>query len=101
VTESAVIGVPDEVKGEAIWCFVVANGEVSSRSLGRAVGARGRASGQGVPAGARGRGPRAAADALGEDPSAGDPRDGRGRGSGDLSSLENPSSLASIRAALG
>jgi acetyl-CoA synthetase len=27
VTESAVIGVPDEVKGEAIWCFVVANGE--------------------------------------------------------------------------
>ena len=29
VTESAVVGVPDEVKGEAIWCFVVARDDRS------------------------------------------------------------------------
>ncbi len=100
VTESAVIGVPDEVKGEAIWCFVVANGEVSAGladELSALVAGRlGKAFRPVrvvvVPELPRTRSAKILrrairATVVGEDP-------------GDLSSLENPSSLASIRAAL-
>ena len=101
VTESAVIGVPDEVKGEAIWCFVVANGEVSddlADELSALVaGHLGKAFRPArvlvVPELPRTRSAKILrrairATVVGDDP-------------GDLSSLENPSSLASIRAALG
>ena len=99
VTESAVVGVPDEVKGEAIWCFVVARDDRSGRLARRSrpwwpsISAR--------RSGRRGSSPelprtRSAkilrrairATVVGSDP-------------GDLSSLENPSSLDSIRAAIG
>jgi acetyl-CoA synthetase len=101
VTESAVIGVPDEVKGEAIWCFVVASGEVSDGLAGElsalVAGHLGKAFRPArvvvVPELPRTRSAKILrrairATVVGEDP-------------GDLSSLENPSSLASIRAALG
>ncbi|HJY32869.1 MAG TPA: AMP-binding protein, partial [Actinomycetota bacterium] len=101
VTESAVIGVPDEVKGEAIWCFVVANGEISdglADELSALVaGHLGKAFRPArvlvIPELPRTRSAKILrrairATVVGEDP-------------GDLSSLENPSSLASIRAALG
>ena len=81
VTESAVVGVPDEVKGEAIWCFVVARDDRSASGRG-ALGPGGRASRQGVQAGAGRRGPGTAPNAVREDPPAGDPRDGRRVGSG-------------------
>ena len=101
VTESAVIGVPDEVKGETIWCFVVANGEVSdglADELSALVaGHLGKAFRPArvlvVPELPRTRSAKILrrairATVVGDDP-------------GDLSSLENPSSLASIREALG
>jgi acetyl-CoA synthetase len=37
VAEAAVIGVPDEIKGEGIICFVVLKGEVSPAELSRLV----------------------------------------------------------------
>ncbi len=82
VTESAVVGVPDEVKGEAIWCFVVANGEVPDGLADELSALVAEHLGQGVPALAGGRRPRAPADAFGQDPAPGDPRDGRRRRSG-------------------
>jgi len=101
VTESAVVGVPDEVKGEAIWCFVVANGEVSdgltdelsalvAEHLGKAFRPSRVVVVPELPRTRSAKILRRAirATVVGEDP-------------GDLSSLENPSSLASIRSALG
>jgi len=101
VTESAVVGVPDEVKGEAIWCFVIANGEVSdgladelsalvAEHLGKAFRPSRVVVVPELPRTRSAKILRRAirATVVGEDP-------------GDLSSLENPSSLASIRSALG
>ena len=101
VTESAVVGVPDEVKGEAIWCFVVANGEVPdgladelsalvAEHLGKAFRPSRVVVVPELPRTRSAKILRRAirATVVGEDP-------------GDLSSLENPSSLASIRSALG
>ena len=100
VTESAVVGVPDDVKGESIWCFVVANGEVSdgladelSALVAEHLGKAFRPSRVlVVPELPRTRSAKILrrairATVVGEDP-------------GDLSSLENPSALASIRSAL-
>ncbi|MBI4729547.1 MAG: acetate--CoA ligase [Acidobacteria bacterium] len=101
VAESAVVGVPDEVKGEKVWCFVVLRPGTEptdalraelralvERDLGKAfrpdavrfVGALPRTRSAKILR----RTIRAVA--LGEDP-------------GDLSSLENPGSLDEIRAA--
>jgi acetyl-CoA synthetase len=102
VAESAAVGVPHSLKGETIWCFVVAKpGAVADAALGRAL--------RNVVADHLGRSflpskvvfvpelpkTRSAkivrrairAVALGEDP-------------GDVSSIEDPSSLDGIRAAL-
>lgn len=102
VAESAAVGVPDEVKGEAIWCFVVlkppndGSGELAAEledvvadRLGRSfkpsrvlfVGELPRTRSAKIVR----RALRAAV--LGKDP-------------GDLSSLENPSALDAARAAL-
>ena len=86
------VGVPDEVKGEAIWCFVVANGEVPDGLAGRALGPGGR-----TPW-ARRSGPRGWSwypelprIAFGEDPAPGaSARRSCGEDPGDLSSLEKP-----------
>jgi acetyl-CoA synthetase len=101
VTESAVVGVPDEVKGEAIWCFVVTNGEVPdgladelsalvAEHLGKAFRPSRVVVVPELPRTRSAKILRRAirATVVGDDP-------------GDLSSLENPSSLASIRSALG
>src|SRR3712207_6634838 len=40
VTEAAVVGVPDETKGEAVWCFVVAPGANGADSLVGELGER-------------------------------------------------------------
>jgi acetyl-CoA synthetase len=101
VMESAVVGVPDETKGEAIWCFcVVADGageetaqelrELVATELGRPfkpsrvvfVGALPKTRSAKILR----RAVRAVA--VGDDP-------------GDMSSAENPQSLDDIRAALG
>jgi acetyl-CoA synthetase len=106
VAESAVVGVPHETKGEAVWCFVVASGregdgaeargglagelaELVAEELGRPfkpsrvviVGALPKTRSAKILR----RAVRAAA--VGEDP-------------GDLSSAENPASIDAIRAAL-
>jgi len=101
VTESAVVGVPDEVKGEAIWCFVVTNGEVPdgladelsalvAEHLGKAFRPSRVVVVPELPRTRSAKILRRAirATVVGDDP-------------GDLSNLENPSSLASIRSALG
>ena len=82
VTESAVVGVPDEVKGEAIWCFVVANGEVSDGLEDELSALVAEHLGKAFRPNAGARGPRAPPDAFGQDPAPGDPRDGRRRRSG-------------------
>jgi acetyl-CoA synthetase len=98
VVESAVVGVPHEVKGEAIWCFVVARpgaddglpGELSdlvARHLGKAFRPTRVLL---VPELPRTRSAKILRRAIratvtGED-------------AGDLSSLENPSAIESIRA---
>ena len=101
VAESAVIGVPDEVKGEAIWCLVVAKGEPPEdlpRQLSDLVAEHlGKAFKPSrvlvVPELPRTRSAKILrrairATVIGDDP-------------GDLSSLENPSALEAIRSALG
>ena len=101
VTESAVVGVPDEVKGEAIWCFVVTNGEVPdgladelsalvAEHLGKAFRPSRVVVVPELPRTRSAKILRRAirATVVGDDP-------------GDLSNLENPSSIASIRSALG
>ena len=101
VVESAVVGVPDEVKGEAIWCFVVAKGEPPEglpRELSDLVAEHlGKAFKPSrvivVPELPRTRSAKILrrairATVIGNEP-------------GDLSSLENPSALETIRSALG
>jgi acetyl-CoA synthetase len=101
VAESAVVGVPDEVKGEGIWCFVVAKGEPPEdlpRALSDLVAEHlGKAFKPSrvivVPELPRTRSAKILrrairAAVIGNEP-------------GDLSSLENPSALETIRSALG
>ena len=99
VSESAVVGVPDEIKGEAIWCFVVAKPDVEpsdelaeelrglvAEHLGKAFRPSRVAF---VPELPRTRSAKILRRAIratvtGEDP-------------GDLSSLENPTAIEAIR----
>jgi acetyl-CoA synthetase len=99
VTESAVVGVPHETKGEAVWCFVVAPGadeslseelaELVSEELGRPFRPSRVVLVDALPKTRSAKILRRAvrAVAVGEDP-------------GDLSSAENPQSLEAIRDAL-
>jgi acetyl-CoA synthetase len=99
VTESAAVGVPDPVKGETIWCFVVrsAAAEVHATDLtalvaehlGKSFAPSRIVFVEELPKTRSAKIVRRAmrAIATGEDP-------------GDLSSLENPGSLDAIRAAV-
>ncbi|HEX8074060.1 MAG TPA: AMP-binding protein [Thermoleophilaceae bacterium] len=99
VAESAVVGVPDATKGEAVWCFVVAPGadgefaaelaELVARELGRPFKPSRVVLVDALPKTRSAKILRRAvrAVAVGEDP-------------GDMSSAENPQALDSIRAAL-
>ena len=101
VAESAVVGVPDETKGEAIWCFcVVADGAGDGDGRGAARAGRdaswaGRSSRRASCSSTALPKTRSAkilrravrAVAVGDDP-------------GDMSSAENPQALDDIRAAL-
>jgi acetyl-CoA synthetase len=100
VFESAVVGVPDETKGEAIWCFcVVADGageetarelrELVARELGRPFKPSRVVFVEALPKTRSAKILRRAvrAVAVGEDP-------------GDMSTAENPQALDDIRAAL-
>jgi acetyl-CoA synthetase len=102
VVEAAAIGVPDETKGEAVWCFAVAVGDAANDENLPAELAAAVAEELGkpfkpsrvviVPALPKTRSAKilrraVRAAALGEDP-------------GDLSSAENPEALDAIRAAL-
>jgi acetyl-CoA synthetase len=100
VAESAVVGVPDETKGEAVWCFVVAtdaNAGLADELAERVAGELGRPFKpsrvvlvEALPKTRSAKILRRAvrAVAVGEDP-------------GDMSSAENPQALDGIRAALG
>jgi len=101
VAESAVVGVPDETKGEAIWCFcVLTDGagentatelrELVASELGRPFKPSRVVFVQALPKTRSAKILRRAvrAVAVGEDP-------------GDMSSAENPQALDEIRAALG
>jgi acetyl-CoA synthetase len=103
VAESAAVGIPDEVKGEAIWCFVVPKPDVEpDAELGEELRARvaehlGKAFRPSrvvfVPELPRTRSAKILRRAIraavvGEDP-------------GDLSSLENPTAIEAVRAAAG
>jgi acetyl-CoA synthetase len=103
VAESAAVGIPDEVKGEAIWCFVVTNpgaeaGDELAASLSSLVAEHlGKAFKPSrivfvheLPKTRSAKIVRKAirATVAGEDP-------------GDLSSLENPSALDAIGQAVG
>jgi acetyl-CoA synthetase len=101
VAESAAVAMPDEIKGEQVWCFVVVKPGLAApdpdelrRSVGDHLGrsftpARVLFVDQ-LPKTRSAKIVRRAirATALGEDP-------------GDLSSLENPESLEAIRASVG
>jgi acetyl-CoA synthetase len=100
VVESAVVGIPDEVKGEAIWCFVVATSEMPSGLEQELAGLVAEHLGKAftparvlvVPELPRTRSAKILrrairATVLGTD-------------AGDLSSLENPGALDAIRSAL-
>jgi acetyl-CoA synthetase len=101
VSESAVVGVPHETKGEAIWCFCVlgggerdgvaeALGELVANELGRPFKPSRIVFVDALPKTRSAKILRRAvrAVAIGEDP-------------GDMSSAENPQALDGIRAALG
>jgi acetyl-CoA synthetase len=101
VSESAVVGVPHETKGEAIWCFCVlgdvaqdgvaeALGELVAKALGRPFKPSRIVFVDALPKTRSAKILRRAvrAVAIGEDP-------------GDMSSAENPQALDGIRAALG
>jgi acetyl-CoA synthetase len=101
VAESAVVGVPDKTKGEAIWCFcVVSDGtgdavaeelrELVATELGRPFKPSRVVFVDALPKTRSAKILRRAvrAVAIGEDP-------------GDMSSAENPQSLDQIRSALG
>ena len=99
VSEAAVVGVPDETKGEAVWCFVVAPragdglaadlGELVAQELGRPFKPSRILVVDALPKTRSAKILRRAvrAVAVGEDP-------------GDMSSAENPEALDGIRAAL-
>jgi acetyl-CoA synthetase len=100
VAESAVVGVPDETKGEAIWCFcVLSDGsgddtvealrELVAEELGRPFKPSRVVIVDALPKTRSAKILRRAvrAVAIGEDP-------------GDMSSAENPQALESIRSAL-
>jgi acetyl-CoA synthetase len=99
VTESAAVGVPDDVKGEAIWCFVVLNLSVETTAAELASVVAGHLGSSfrpsrvvfvtELPKTRSAKIVRRAirAVAMGEDP-------------GDLSSLEDPTILDAIRDAL-
>ena len=102
VIESAVVGVPDATKGEAVWCFVVAPGadsedglpdelaDLVASELGRPFKPSRVVVVEALPKTRSAKILRRAvrAVAVGEDP-------------GDMSSAENPQALDGIRAALG
>ena len=101
VAESAVVGVPDDVKGETIWCFVVAKGappddlprelsDLVAEHLGKAFRPSRVVVVPELPRTRSAKILRRAirATVVGVEP-------------GDLSSLENPSSLVAIRDSLG
>jgi acetyl-CoA synthetase len=103
VAESAVVGVPHETKGEAIWCFCVVTGvdggsdgiaeelrELVATELGRPFKPSRVVFVDALPKTRSAKILRRAvrAVAIGEDP-------------GDMSSAENPQALEQIRAALG
>ncbi len=100
VAESAVVGIPDEVKGEAIWCFVVTKGETASgieRELeGLVADHLGKAFAPSrvvvVPELPRTRSAKILRRAIRATVT--------GDEAGDLSSLENPAALDSIRSAV-
>ena len=100
VAEAAAVGVPDELKGEALWAYVVlaAGVEPSEELRAELVDRRRRSPGQVVPAerGAlhRGRCRRPAARRCCGGPSG--PRRS-GADPGDLSSLEDPACLEAVR----
>ena len=96
---AAAVGIPHEVKGETIWCFVVttpgaepadalrpSSPASSAEHLGKAFRPEPRSLRR-----------RTAEDPQRQDRAPGDPRHGRGRDPGDLSSLENPSALDAIQ----
>jgi acetyl-CoA synthetase len=99
VSESAVVGVPHETKGEAIWCFCVLDGdqdgvakelgELVAKELGRPFKPSRIVFVDALPKTRSAKILRRAvrAVAIGEDP-------------GDMSSAENPQALEGIRAAL-
>jgi acetyl-CoA synthetase len=102
VTEAAVVGVPDDTKGEAVWCFVVASvtdgggdgltdelAELVAHELGRPFKPSRVVLVEALPKTRSAKILRRAvrAVAVGDDP-------------GDMSSAENPSALEGIRAAL-
>ena len=100
VSEAAVVGVPDETKGEAVWCFVVAPGadgdslaadlgELVAQELGRPFKPSRVVVVEALPKTRSAKILRRAvrAVAVGEDP-------------GDMTSAENPQALDGIRAAL-
>ena len=99
VAESAVVGVPDQTKGEAVWCFVVAPGadgdlagelsELVAAELGRPFKPSRVVIVEALPKTRSAKILRRTvrAVAAGEDP-------------GDLSSAENPQAVDAIRAAL-
>ncbi|MFL5781900.1 MAG: acyl-CoA synthetase, partial [Thermoleophilaceae bacterium] len=100
VSEAAVVGVPDETKGEAVWCFVVAPGadgdalvselgDLVAQELGRPFKPSRVVLVEALPKTRSAKILRRAvrAVAVGEDP-------------GDMTSAENPQALDGIRAAL-
>jgi acetyl-CoA synthetase len=99
VAESAVVGVPDDTKGEAVWCFVVAPGaheeltselaDLVASELGRPFKPSRVVLVDALPKTRSAKIIRRAvrAIAIGEDP-------------GDMASAENPQALDGIRAAL-
>lgn len=100
VSESAVVGVPDDTKGEAVWCFVVAPdasddlaaelSELVARELGRPFKPSRVLIVDALPKTRSAKIIRRAvrAVAMGEDP-------------GDMASAENPESLDGLREAVG
>ena len=83
VAESAVVGIPDATKGEAVWAFWVrrpgaADATATRTGVGAAHGTGCRPGRQAVRACARGPRRTAAEDQVGQDPAPGGPR-GRAR----------------------
>jgi len=97
VAESGVVGVPHEIKGEAIVCFVVLRpghepGESLRRELPSALPPRW----QGAQAREGALRARSAQDAQREDHAPRDPRHLPRKEPGDLSSLENPAAVRAV-----